>query len=82
MGRPDFGQPTAHPTPPVANALHDDDADVVVGDIAKVVHDSLPTQPMIKPEPTLPLGCRRRVPLTQVHNPSSILLLYREQLDA
>ena len=28
------------------------------------------------------LGCRWRVPLTWVHNPSSVLLLYRDQLDA
>ena len=28
------------------------------------------------------LGCRWRLPLTQVHNPSDVLLLYRDQLDA
>ena len=28
------------------------------------------------------LGCRWRVPLTQVHNPSNVLLLYRDQLEA
>ena len=37
---------------------------------------------MAELEPTLLLGCRWRVPLTQVHNPSSVLLLYRDQLDA
>ena len=31
---------------------------------------------------TLPLGCRWRVPLTRVLNPSGVLLLYRDQLDA
>ena len=49
MGRLDFGQPTTHPAPPVSHALHDDDANVVDGDIAKAA---------IELEPTLPLGCR------------------------
>ena len=41
-------------------------------------------KPAVKPkvEPALPLGCRWRVPLTRVHNPSNVLLLYRDQLDA
>ena len=79
MGRPDFGRPTAHPAPQVAHVLHDDDVD---GDIAEGVHDGLLVEAATEPEPTLPLGCRWRVPLTRVHNPSSVLLLYRDQLDA
>ena len=66
MGRPDFGQPVAHPAPPVAHALHNDDTDVIDGDVAKVVAE---------PEPAFPLRCRWRLPLTRVHNPSGILLL-------
>ena len=64
--------------PPIAHALHDDDADVVDGDVAEAVDNGLPTEP----EPALPLGCRWRVPLKWVHNPSSVLLLYQDQLDA
>ena len=64
MGRPNFRRLAAYPTPLVAHALHDDGANVVDGDLAP------------KPEPTLPLGCRWRVPLTWVHNPSGVLLLY------
>ena len=52
--------------------LHDDDANVVDGDVAEAVHDGLPAEP----KPTLPLGCRWRVPLTRVHNPYGVLLLY------
>ena len=80
MGRPDFGRSTAYPAPPVAHALHDDDADVVDGDLAKALDDGLPVEPTVepelepKPEPDLPLGCRWRVPLTRVHNPSGVLL--------
>ena len=37
MGRPDFGRLTAHLAPPVGHSLHDDDADVVDGDIAEAV---------------------------------------------
>ena len=80
MGRPDFGQPTAYPAPPVTHALHDDDVDVDVidGNLAEAVHDGLPVEPTTEPElePTLPLGCRWRVPLTWVHNPYGVLLLY------
>ena len=72
MGRPDFGRPTAHPAPQGAHALHDDNTNVIDGDIAEAA---------IEPEPALPLGCRWRVPLTRVHNPSDVLLLYRDQLD-
>ena len=78
MGRPDFGRPTAHPAPPIAHAFHDDDADVIDGDVVEAVDDGLSAEP----EPALPLGCRWRVPLTRVHNPSGVLLLYRDQLDA
>ena len=75
MERLDFRQLAAYPASPIAHALHDDDVD---GDIAEVVHDGLP----VELKPTLPLGCRYRVPLTQVHNPSCVLLLYKDQLDA
>ena len=68
-----MGRPTAHPTPPVAHALYDDDVDVVDGDITEAVAEL---------EPALPLGCRWRVPLTRVHNSSGVLLLYRDQLYA
>ena len=80
MGRLNFGRSAAYPAPPVAHALPDDDANVVVEDLAKVVNDVLPVE--LEPEPALPLGCRWRVPLTQVHNPSGVLLLYQDQLDA
>ena len=46
------------------HALHDDDADVVDGDVAKGVHDGLPVEAAINLESALPLGCRWRVPLT------------------
>ena len=86
MGRPDFGRPTVFPAPPVTHALHDDDADVDVvdGDLAEAVDVGLPIEPAaeLEPEPALPLGCRWIVPLTQVHNPSGVLLLYRDQLHA
>ena len=84
MGRPDFGRSTAYPTPPDPHALHDDDADVVDGDLAEALDDGLPVEVVVEPEPerALPLGCRWRVPLTQVCNPSGVLLLYRDQLDA
>ena len=76
VGRPDFGQPHADLAPPPAQALHDAEVDVGGGD--------LPGHPPAKPEVqlALPLGCRWRVPLTRVHNPSGVLLLYRDQLDA
>ena len=82
MGRPDFGLLAAHPAPPVAHALHHDDIDVVDGDVAEAIHNGLPADAAAKPEPALPLGCRWRVPLTWVHNPSGLLLLYQDQLDA
>ena len=87
MGRPDFRRSTVYPAPPVPHALHDADADVVDGDLAEALDDGLPVEPAVEPavepepEPALPLGCRWRVPLTRVHNPSGVLL-YRDQLDA
>ena len=86
MGRLDFGRLAAYLARPVAHALHDDDvdADVVDGDLAVAIHDGLPVEPTVnlEPEPALPLGCRWRVPLTRVHNPFGVLLIYRDQLDA
>ena len=82
MGRPDFGLLVAHPTPLVAHALHHDDVDVVDGDVAEAIHNGLPVDAPAKLEPALPLGCRWRVPLTWVDNPSGVLLLYRDHLDA
>ena len=86
MGRPYFGGSSAYPAPPVAHALHDDDADVVDGDLVEAVDDGLPVELAVEPEPklepepepALPLGCRWRVPLTLVHNPFGVLLLYRD----
>ena len=78
MGQPDFGRLVVYTAPPVTHALHNDDVDVVNGDVAEAVDDGLPAEP----EPALPLGCRWRVYLARVHNPSGVLLLYRDQLDA
>ena len=78
MGRPNFGRPTEYPAPLIAYALHYEDVDVVDGDVAEVVHDGLSAES----KPSLPLGCRWRVPLTWVHNQSGVLRLYRHQLDA
>ena len=82
MGRPNFRRPATYPTHPIAHALHDDDTDVVDGDIAEAVHNGLQDKLAAEPELTLSLGCRWRVPLTWVRNPSDVLLLYRDQLDA
>ena len=87
MGRPDFGRSAAYPTPPLPHCLHDDDAD---GDVAEGLDYGLPVEhgvqlepePEVETEPALPLGCRWRVPLTRVLNPSGVLLLYRDQLNA
>ena len=87
-GRPDFGQPHADLAPPPAHALHYTDADVGDGDLLEAVHDGLPAQPTVelevepKVELALPFRCRWRVPLTRVQNPSGVLLLYRDQIDA
>ena len=84
VGRPDFGRPHADLPPPPAQAMHDADVDVGDGDLPEPVHHGLPGHPPAEPEVQLPLplGCRWRVPLTRVHNPSGVLLLYRDQLDA
>ena len=86
MGRPDFGRSAAYPAPPVPHTIHDDDADVADGDVVEGLNDGLLVHHVVesepKLEPALPLGCRWRVPLTRVHNPSSVLLLYQDQLDA
>ena len=82
MGRPDFERSAAYLAPPAPHALHDDDDDahVVYGDLAEALDNGLPVEPVVEPklEPALPLVCRWRVPLTRVHNPSSVLLLYRD----
>ena len=84
MGRLDFGRSATYLAPPVPHALHDDDVDVVDGDLAEALDDGLPVELAVELElePTLPLGCRCGLPLTRVHNPSGVLLLYRDQLDA
>ena len=84
MGRLDFGRSATYLAPPVPHALHDDDVDVVDGDLAEALDDGLPVELVVElePEPTLPLGCRCGLPLTRVHNPSGVRLLYRDQLDA
>ena len=57
--------------------------DVVDYDLAEVIDDGLPVKPTVEPDPesALPLGCRWRVPYTQVHNPFDVLLLYQDLLD-
>ena len=42
VGRPDFKRLAAYPTPLVTHALHDDDADVVDGDLAEALDNGLP----------------------------------------
>ena len=73
MGQPNFEQPAAYPAPPVNHALHDDDVDVVDGDLTETVHDGLPVEPAVEtePEPALPLGCKWKVPLTRCTPPIS-----------
>ena len=82
MGQPNFERSAAYLAPPVPHALHDDDDDayVVDGDLVKALDNGLLVEPIAEPklEPALSLGCRWRVPLTRVHNPSGILLLYRD----
>ena len=90
MGRPDFRRSATYPAPPFPHALHDDDANVIDGDVAEGLDDGLPVEhgveptpePEEEPETVLLLGYRWRVPLTWVHNSFSVLLLYRDQLDA
>ena len=75
MGPPDFGRSAPYPAPPLAHALNDDEPEAE----AEVQPEP---EAEVQPEPALPLGCRWRVPLTRVLNPSGVLLLYRDQLDA
>ena len=84
VGRLDNGQPHADPAQPPTHALNDADADVGDGDLHEAVHDGLSAQPAaeLEVELALPFRCRWRVPLTRVHNPSGVLFLYRDQLDA
>ena len=58
MGQPDFGRSAAYLAPPVPHALHDDDADVVNGDLVEALDDGLSVEPVVEPEPeqALPLG--------------------------
>ena len=87
MSRPDFGRSAPYLAPPFAHALHDNDVDGVV---AEGMDDGLPAEPAVQPEPeaavepepALLLGYGWRVPLTWVLNSSSVLLLYRDHLDA
>ena len=51
MGRPDFGRSTAYQTPPFPHALHDDNVDVVDGDVAKGLDDGLPIEHGVQPKP-------------------------------
>ena len=79
MGRPAFRRPVA---PPVHHHLHDDD-DEVDRDAVKGIQHGLPTELEVQAESTerestYPLGFRWRVPLSWVHNPSSVLALYRD----
>ena len=56
--------------------LHDD-GNVVDGDTIEGLHHGLPTEPkLVELKPADPLGFRWRVPLSWVHNPSSVLALY------
>ena len=58
----------ANLAPPVTHALHDDNVDVVDGDVTEAVHDGLSAELAVEPKPSLPLECRWRLPLTRVHN--------------
>ena len=72
MGLPDFRRLAPYPAHPVSHALHDDNVDVVDGDVVKAVDDGLQIEPAAEPKPALPLGCRWRVPLTWVNNVSDV----------
>ena len=63
--------------------LHDD-GNAVDGDVVEGIKHELPAKPEVQAErePVDPLRFRWRVPLSWVHNPSSVLALYRDQLDA
>ena len=49
MGRPNFGRSTVYPAPAVPHALHDDNADVVDGDLVEALDNGLPVEPVIEP---------------------------------
>ena len=51
MGRLDFRRSVAYPTPPVPHALHDDDVDVVDGDVTEALDDGLLVEPAVEPRP-------------------------------
>ena len=83
MGRPDCGRPVE---PLVPHYLHDD-GDAVDGDRGEGIQHGLPTKPKVQAEPVEheladPLGFCWQVPLSWVHNLSSVLALYQDQLDA
>ena len=83
MGRPYFGQPTA---PLVPHHLHDDGG-AVDGDAINGIQHGLLVEPeveakLVERESVDPLGFCLRVPLSWVHNTSSVLTLYQDQFDA
>ena len=49
MGRPDFRRSTTYPASPLPHALHDDNADVVDGDVAEGLDDGLPVEHGVSP---------------------------------
>ena len=68
-------------TPPIAQLLHNE-ADVVDGDVVEDLQHGLLAEPKLEVESTDPLVFRLRVPLSWVNNPSGVLALYQDQLDA
>ena len=48
MGQPDFGRSSPYLAPSLPHALHDDDVD---GIVAEGLHDGLPVQHGVQPEP-------------------------------
>ena len=50
MGRLNFGQLIAYPAPPVNHDLHNDNADLVDGDVVEVVYDGLSAKPTVEPK--------------------------------
>ena len=57
MGQPDFGRYQQHILVPlVAHALHDDNVNVVDGNVAEGVHNGLPAEAMAELEPALHWG--------------------------
>ena len=77
-----MGRPTA---PPIPHHLQDD-GDAVDGDVVEGIQRGLPDEPKVEAksderELADPLGFYWRVPLSWVHNLSSVLTLYQDQLD-